>query len=462
MPPRPQRARASSSLAREDTSPREPQDTTLHRLVREHLETFLARRAEAGEPMPAFVVDELRDYLECGVLAHGAVRFLCEHCGRDRLVGLSCKGRGFCPRCLGRRMTEMARHWVRAVLPRVRVRQWVLSLPFELRVPLAYHHELALAVHGVAARVIEGWYRERGRRLGLTDPRTGSITAVQRFGSDLALNLHFHMLFVDGLYDALAHFTPIAAPTRAELETLCATIAERVQRLLERRALEEPDERALCLALARSAVRRDTSKHAPEGTDHDHDGEPDRKLKARVDGFDLEATTVVRAEDRERLENLARYLLRPPLADRRLRLLPAEQVALELKSPWRDGTRWISMSADTFLERLSSLVPRPRTNQVLYRGVLAPHSARRASVVPDPDDDAPRHRPRNATFCELMKHGLGIDVLACPCGHRMKYVATIFDKKSLARLLRAKGLPHCIAPIRPARGPPQRDFDFGP
>ena len=45
---------------------------------------------------------------------------------------------------------------------------------------------------------------------------------------------------------------------------------------------------------------------------------------------------------------------------------------------------------------------------------------------------------------------------------RMKYVATIFDKKSLARLLRAKGLPHCIAPIRPACGPPQRDFDFGP
>jgi hypothetical protein len=32
-----------------------------------------------------------------------------------------------------------------------------------------------------------------------------------------------------------------------------------------------------------------------------------------------------------------------------------------------------------------------------------------------------------------------VDILACPCGHRMKYVATIFDKKGLARLLRAKG-----------------------
>ena len=42
----------------------------------------------------------------------------------------------------------------------------MLSLPFELRVPLAYHHDLTLAVHGVAARVIERWYRDRGRALG--------------------------------------------------------------------------------------------------------------------------------------------------------------------------------------------------------------------------------------------------------------------------------------------------------
>jgi hypothetical protein len=247
LPARPaSRAGSTSRAAREDSSPHDPQQTMLHRVVREHLETFLGRRAEEGEPMPSFVVDELRGYLRCGVLAHGAVRFACGHCGQDRLVGLSCKGRGFCPRCMGRRMTEMARHWVSAVLPRVRVRQWVLSLPFELRVPLAYRHELTLAVHGVAARVIEAWYRDKGRRLGILDPRTGSITAVQRFGSDLALNVHFHMLFVDGVYDVLGAFTPIAAPTRDELETLCTTIAERVQRLLERRALDHDhaDERA--------------------------------------------------------------------------------------------------------------------------------------------------------------------------------------------------------------------------
>ncbi|MFO0713964.1 MAG: hypothetical protein U0353_29175 [Sandaracinus sp.] len=41
-------------------------------------------------------------------------------------------------------------------------------------------------------------------------------------------------------------------------------------------------------------------------------------------------------------------------------------------------------------------------------------------------------------------------------------MATIFDKKGLARLLRANGLPHQLEPIRPAHGPPQQDFDFGP
>jgi hypothetical protein len=73
--------------------------------------------------------------------------------------------------------------------------------------------------------------------------------------------------------------------------------------------------------------------------------------------------TEVRPDDRGRLEHLCCCLLRPPLAERRLRLLPSGTVALELESPWRDGTTWLSMSAHTFLERLRSLVPRPRTNQ---------------------------------------------------------------------------------------------------
>ncbi len=30
--------------------------------------------------------------------------------------------------------------------------------------------------------------------------RTGALTLIQRFGSALNLNIHFHMLFLDGVY----------------------------------------------------------------------------------------------------------------------------------------------------------------------------------------------------------------------------------------------------------------------
>ena len=54
-------------------------------------------------------------------------------CREERLVVFSCKGRGFCPSCGGRRMAERAAHLVDHVWPDVSVRQWVLSLPPRVR-----------------------------------------------------------------------------------------------------------------------------------------------------------------------------------------------------------------------------------------------------------------------------------------------------------------------------------------
>ena len=139
----------------EDTSPRDPERGALHRILREHLATFLSEREEAGAPLAKFVVDELRGYLDCGVLSRGCAHFKCDDCGADRVTGLSCKGRGFCPRCCGRRMTQGARDLVEEVFPHERVRQWVLSFPFALRWPLAFRHELMLAVSRIAAEEIE-------------------------------------------------------------------------------------------------------------------------------------------------------------------------------------------------------------------------------------------------------------------------------------------------------------------
>ncbi|WP_408022418.1 transposase zinc-binding domain-containing protein [Sorangium sp. Soce836] len=48
-------------------------------------------------------------------------------------MAFSCKGRGFCPSCLGRRMCATAANLIEDVLPEVAHRPWVLTLPWRRR-----------------------------------------------------------------------------------------------------------------------------------------------------------------------------------------------------------------------------------------------------------------------------------------------------------------------------------------
>ncbi len=64
--------------------------------IDEHLDAFLetTRRQADGVPLPAFVEQEFRDFLTCGILAHGFARLRCTECALERLVPFSCEGRG--------------------------------------------------------------------------------------------------------------------------------------------------------------------------------------------------------------------------------------------------------------------------------------------------------------------------------------------------------------------------------
>ena len=106
---------------------RVPEDTVLYGVVSDQLSTFFAHAENAGREVPAFVARELTRYLECGILAHGFARVRCPACTHERLVAFSCKGRGFCPSCGGRRMADTAAFLVDNVSPHAPVRQWVRS-----------------------------------------------------------------------------------------------------------------------------------------------------------------------------------------------------------------------------------------------------------------------------------------------------------------------------------------------
>lgn len=85
----------------------------------------------------ADLVIGVEKYLGCGDLRLGFARVVCRDCRHEAVVGVSCKHRGFCPSCTARRAHEAPAHLVDSVVPRVPVRQWVLSFPKALRYVLA-------------------------------------------------------------------------------------------------------------------------------------------------------------------------------------------------------------------------------------------------------------------------------------------------------------------------------------
>jgi hypothetical protein len=383
---------------------RRPDETTLYAVVREQLESFLMRAREGGHPVPRFIEQELRAYLACGVLAYGFLRLHCDACQLDRLVPFSCKRRGFCPSCGGRRMADTAAHLVDCVLPEVPVRQWVLTLPYPLRYRCAYDAQLTSQVLRAFLRALFAALRRRARdRWGTTRGQCGAVSFIQRCGSALNLNLHFHTLVLDGVYTRHAgapnHFLPLPPPSADEVARVLAGTARRIARLLEQRADGDDDALArdepLLAALAAASLRRRiaTGPHVGERwrrlgdrvepQDGDIDPEASRRVPQHA-GMSLHADVAVPARDRHRLERLCRYVARPPLAHDRLEARSDGRLALHLKTRWRDGTTHVLMERAELLERLIPLIPPPRAHQIRYHGVLAPCASARDRIVPGP------------------------------------------------------------------------------
>src|SRR5258708_2283051 len=65
--------------------------------------------------------------------------------------------------CSGRRMAQAACNLLAHVLPHVPLRQWVLTLPHELRRRIAYDRELLANVGRIFVSSVLGFYRRRLR-----------------------------------------------------------------------------------------------------------------------------------------------------------------------------------------------------------------------------------------------------------------------------------------------------------
>ncbi len=199
---------------------RHPEKSVLHQVITKNMSTVFQRKEERTRYLPKYVREEFESFIDCGIFAKGFLRLSCDSCKREKLVAFSCKKRGLCPSCGGRRMCDTAAHLVDNIFPIVPVRQWVLSFPHNLRYLFSYNKKALTKALGVVMRVINRFYLDRGKRRGVAKGRTGSVTLIQRFGGSLNLNVHFHILSIDGVFDEGGMYKDTLSPSTDEVIAL--------------------------------------------------------------------------------------------------------------------------------------------------------------------------------------------------------------------------------------------------
>jgi hypothetical protein len=240
-------------------------------------------------------------------------------------------------------VAESAALLVDEVFPEQPVRQWVLSVPYPLRFlfasrPVVMGQVLGIVYRSIATHLI--------KQAGFTCKmaQTGAVTLFQRFGSALNLNVHFHMLFLDGVYverpDDTLHFRWVKAPSSAELAQLTQTLALRIGRYLERQGLLERDTEYSYLAgdgleagsmeqLLGSSITYRIALGPQQGRKVftlqmlPRCDTPFDDRVGKVAGFSLHAGVAARADERQKLERLCRYISRPAISEQRLSLTPS-------------------------------------------------------------------------------------------------------------------------------------------
>jgi hypothetical protein len=85
----------------------------------------------------------------------------------------------------------------------------------------------------IVHRVISTFLIKRARMTVKSGAQSGAVTLIQRLGSTLNLNPHFHMLYLNGVYDANGYFWPVRPPVCEDLDVIALMIARRIPLHLE-------------------------------------------------------------------------------------------------------------------------------------------------------------------------------------------------------------------------------------
>jgi len=447
---------------------RAPQKTDLHRIIRENYVQVFSDKERMGTTLPFHLEREFKKYLKCGILAYGMARFQCPVCQKEKFVAHSCKGRTLCPSCTGRRMADTAKHLIEEVIPPVPVRQWVLSMPYVFRFLLATRPEFLRRALAIYHRTINRFYIKEAKSRKLKNPKVGAISVIQRFSSSAALNVHFHTIYMDGVFyenELGKEVFEEIIPGHEQIVKMTGILKKRLSRALDKETEASSDDSPLLEMASQSVQNRDENFQLPIPIGKVCDPPFEEFNGTRCcydDGFSFHANVKILAHQREALEGLCRYVTRGPLANERISYEETGKVRLELKTPYSNGTTHLEFTPDQFIKRIISLIPPPRQNLIRYVGVFGARHKKRGEITAKamPKKDKTKKKKIYRTpWAELMKYVFKYEVDCCDqCGTRLKLIACIVSADVCRKILTHLNLPIDEFAAAAPRAPPEIEF----
>jgi len=391
--------------------PRRPRESPLYRLVERHIEELLRvwpeRFARRHGPLRAVVERVLREFLRCGLLEHGFARLWCGSCRRSVLIAFSCRGRSFCPSCEKKKQLLWA-EWLRdEILAAVTHRHIVLTIPRLLRPLFRRRRELLTELAGAGAEAVQEMVRLACGR----EARPGIVVSVATAGDLLQWHPHLHLIATD------------AGRTRdGSWHALPQWDAVRLMMLFRERLLAKLVEKR---AISRELVTKLVAWRHP--------------------GFSAHVGDTIAAEDKQRLEDTAAYLVRNPLSLKKLVYLDGQQAVLYRSklNPFL-GRNFEAMDPFEWLARMSDHIPDPGQHRTLFYGEYA-NRVRGERHPPEAEECpvavAPPRKRCSPSWARLIAKVYQVDPLVCTaCGRRMSIVAFLTDAFAIRRILDHLGL----------------------
>lgn len=408
--------------------PRHPEHTSLYRLLEEHFDDYLRCHEERFEPRDGHLRPHVRkvveQFLECGRLHQGFARIRCGDCGDEKLLAFSCQTRNLCPSCQAKRAALFGMKLAEEVLAPVPHTHLTFTIPKALRALFQRDRRLL----GILSRAAYAALREvMQSALGRKDVVPGFVASLQTFGSyGDNWQPHVHGLASEGAFTGEGDFITL---WNLDTDAVEARFREYVLQELQR-----------------------ADRLSEEFADQLRTWSPS--------GFDVFAGRQVSMGETKCIEEMGRYMTRPPLAQDAVEILSNGKVLIPTPPDPRTGATELILDPIELVHRIVMQIPDKGSHCTRYYGAYANRAKRAraerptvevtpvsptvlAATTPDPatdttdTTDVDEHtRERRRTWARMLRHIFEVDPLVCAkCGGEMRVISVITDPPVVQRIL---------------------------